>query len=168
MSLYGKADANTSAPKNAVDDKNNTGTSQYGNTIFGVNATEVTVAGGTIAHSGWVRRVRQRGPLLSIEISNAGTGYANNEPVSITAATGANAEGVVVTDGNGVITDITISNYGGTFYGTESVSIDTSEGEGAVLIPTYGGRANRVLHEVMVAQSSMTGDGDDDAIFPDS
>lgn len=59
MSLWGSNDQADNAPKSAVDDKSNTGTDQFGNTVFGVDAAEV--AAGTAAHSGWVRRTEGTG-----------------------------------------------------------------------------------------------------------
>ena len=58
MSLFGKRDQLSDAPKFAADDKGNTGQDQFGNTVFGVDATESTVARGDGKGSvppGWVK-----------------------------------------------------------------------------------------------------------------
>lgn len=56
MSLFGKNDQYSDAPKNVINDKGETGQAQFGNTVYGVSANEVTALGGKGIHSGWVRR----------------------------------------------------------------------------------------------------------------
>ena len=56
MPLYGNRDQYSDAPKNPVNDKAETGSVQFGNTVFGVSANEVTAIGGKGSHAGWVRR----------------------------------------------------------------------------------------------------------------
>lgn len=186
MTLFGNRDQYSDAPKNAVNDKANTGQEQYGNTVFGVDDVEVTV-NGDVAHSGWVQRIVGYGPLTEIEIVTAGSGYANSDTVLIEATdpdNGVNAAANVVTDGNGAITSVVVSEYGQGFTGSESLAITTSGGSSANLVPTFGGRSGRVHYETLVAGSiqfdatdfantdsgavaNSTGDADD-AIFPDS
>ena len=38
----------------------------------------------------------------------------------------------------------------------------------ASFVVTMGGRSNRIQYETLVAMGSMTGDGSDDTLFPDS
>ncbi len=67
MALWGNTDANTSAPKIVVRTDGDVattpasrlGTTQYGNTVFGVSAAEQRVGAGGhlgVAHAGWVVR----------------------------------------------------------------------------------------------------------------
>lgn len=183
MSLFGKNDQYSDAPKNAVDDKSNSGQGQFGNTVYGVDATETGVTDG-ISHSGWIRRVEGYGPLTSIAITVAGSGYANSDTVAITATApdGVNAAANVVTDGNGAITAVNVSEYGSGFNGTETVTITTGGGTSASLTPSYGGRSGRVTYETLIA-GGISGDATDfantdatanstgsadDTLFPDS
>jgi len=46
--------------------------------------------------------------------------------------------------------------------------IATANQGNAVFTITMGGRANRVQYETIVAMGSMTGDGSDDRILPNS
>jgi len=57
MALFGKNDQYSDAPKFVVrTDTGETGQAQFGNTVFGADAAEVTAASGDIPHSGWVKR----------------------------------------------------------------------------------------------------------------
>lgn len=61
MALYGKRDQLSDAPKFVVRaDTGETGQDQFGNTVFGVDATEVGVKQ-EATHSGWVRVVTGTG-----------------------------------------------------------------------------------------------------------
>ncbi len=174
MPLFGKVDQANNAPINVVDDKNHTGQNLYANTtattstVFGADTTEVGVMTKKIAHAGWQLRRRGTGALVSLAITG-GTGYANGDTWTIGGAvTGANASGNLSTNATGGITSTVISTAGGTYYGTETVTITTSGGTTGVLTPTFGGRANRVHFETLVAMGSMTGDGSDDSDLPDA
>lgn len=60
MSQWGNRDQFSDAPKFAVNDKGETGQDQFGNTVFGVDASESAAARGDGKGSvgtGWVRRV---------------------------------------------------------------------------------------------------------------
>lgn len=62
MSSFGKRDQYSDAPKFVVDSATGeTGQQQFGNTVFGVDADEVTASNGRVAHTGWVRRVEGTG-----------------------------------------------------------------------------------------------------------
>ena len=61
MALYGKRDQYSDAPKFVVSAKTgDTGQEQFGNTVFGVDPTETTVATG-VTHAGWVLRTEGSG-----------------------------------------------------------------------------------------------------------
>jgi hypothetical protein len=55
MSIQGNRDQKSDAPTYKFNTKSETGTDQFGNTVFGADAAETGVADG-IAHKGWVRR----------------------------------------------------------------------------------------------------------------
>ena len=85
--------------------------------------------------------------VRSITVTNAGTGYTNTNPptVSMTAPTGpggATAEGIAVVNGFGMITSIKINASGSQYRGAPTVTIDaplsgtTAEGT-AVMSPVY-------------------------------
>lgn len=54
MPISGKRDQYSDAPKFKVNDKNETGQQQFGNTVFGVSAAEASTSK-KLAHAGWVR-----------------------------------------------------------------------------------------------------------------
>ena len=165
MPLWTTTDANTGAPK-FKDADGNSGTSQYGNTIFAVDANEVSVATG-VAHQGWIKRTLGQGPLTDITITAEGTGYDNADTINIESTHGVNATATIETDASGNITSVAITDYGNGFVGTESAVITTSEGADAELTLSFGGRVGRVKNEVLVA-AKITSDGSDDTVFPDS
>lgn len=169
MSLFGKADQANNAPKNVVDDKNNTGTDQYGNTVYAVDTTEAGVTAG-VAHSGWVRRTVGTGPITSFVLYAPGTGYSNADTIDVEGGTGANATGSVVTDASGNLVSASITYEGAGFEnaGAATLTINTSGGSGANVGVTVGGRAGRTFIETLVASGSITGDGSDDTVFPDA
>lgn len=177
----GKRDQLSDAPKWRVDFHNHTGKDLYGTEVYGVDATETHVSK-KVAHSGWVRRVRGYGALLSLAVANGGSNtYANTDTWKIPASVGtANATGNVVTDANGVIIGVTYNTKGAGFYGTESATITGATGVNGALTATYTGRANRILTEVIDAKGiandatdfvgggANTSGSADDAVFPDA
>jgi len=138
--------------------------------VYGVDTqeasnTQVTPAATKMAHAGWVQRTAGMGPVLSIS-ANAGA-FGTNSFVTFsggggTGVTAANA--TVVVNGTGLITSITVNSGG--LYANTPVATPTSGN--AVFTLVMGGRANRVTNETIVAMGSLTSDGSDDTIFPDS
>lgn len=180
MAQWGKTDAAADSPNYvAAQFKRKANTANrdalYANTthqegVFGVNAVEVGVGGGKVAHSGWVLRRKGTGKITSVSITNGGTGYTNGTGAfTITApAGGTNATGTVTVAG-GAVTAVSITNPGAGFT-TRNPTVALSgvgAGTGAVLVATAGGKAGRVMTEVLVA-GGITSDGADDTLFPDS
>jgi hypothetical protein len=146
----------------------------YGNTtttagVFAVDAAEQAASDSPAAHSGWVLRTLGTGPVTSVTITDGGTGYANTDTFEVTASSGGvAATGTITTDGSGVITDVALTSTG-SGYTTKApaVVITTSAGTGATLAAVAGGRAGRVMQEVLAA-IDITTDGTDDTIYPDA
>jgi hypothetical protein len=180
MALWSNTDANTSAPKYTVasglgSDAN--GFTTFGNTqisafvtdlavgTFGVDATEAQVTTGEapfIQHAGWNLRKAGVGPLLTITANTGATSPDGNVFVTFSGGD-ANAQ-VFVNSVSDVIETIVV-NEGGEYTTTPTGTVVNSD---AVLTITMGGRANRIQYETLVAMGSMTGDADDDSIFPNS
>jgi hypothetical protein len=88
MSLYGKNDQYSDAPKFIVSSTTSaTGQEQFGNTVFGVDATEVGVTQGA-GHTGWVKITTGSGGragrtqyevLVAGGISGDATDFANTD-----------------------------------------------------------------------------------------
>lgn len=101
MSLFGKRDQYSDAPKNAINDKGETGQEQFGNTIFGVDQDESAAARGNGKGSvppGWVRKyTRTRGGVTSdvhetmaaLKINFDATDFANTSSEAVANTTGA-------------------------------------------------------------------------------
>ena len=96
MSTHGKRDQKSDAPKFSVNDKTETGTEQFGNTVFGADATETSVTAG-IAHSGWVRITEGSGgrsgriqyeTLVAGGIDGDATDFANTSTDNVANTTG--------------------------------------------------------------------------------
>jgi hypothetical protein len=96
MPLWGKRDQLSDVPKQVFNDKNQTGTSQYGNTVFGVDVAEVTV-NPAAGHTGWVKRTVGTGGrsgriqyevLVAGSISGDSTSFANGTSTTIANTTG--------------------------------------------------------------------------------
>lgn len=139
---------------------------------FGVSAAEAANTSGEgkrVAHAGWNLRTRGTGPLVSITVAAAGTGYANADTFSVAAGTGGtNATGNLVTNATGNVVSYSITAGGANFNSaTPTVTITTAGGTSASLTATAGGRAGRVQYETLVAMGSITGDATDDALLPE-
>ncbi len=157
MSLWGKADQSNNAPKFVVAaNSGRTGVQEYGNTVFGYTAAEQTAEGGKAGNPGWVRIVKGQGAFVSFVVGAGGTLYANTNTVTVTAASGANATGTIVTNGSGVIQSVTVNNAGGLFTSDATITITTATGSGATITATYGGRAGRKTYETLVAMRTMS------------
>jgi hypothetical protein len=187
MALWSNTDANTSAPKGVSDSFAATGVSangltMYANTqisafttnqqvgMFGVDTTEQRLsATGTLSghpmHAGWVLRKAGMGPVISIT-ANTGA-YGTNSFITFSGGGGAGntaANATVTVNGSNAITSITVNSGG--LYANTPVALPTSGN--AVFTVVMGGRANRVMNETIVAMGSLSSDGSDDSIFPDS
>lgn len=187
MALWSNTDANTSAPKGMATGFAATGTFANGFTlwanaqsnivttdqavgVFGVDTTEQTLSAvnggvsGHPQHSGWVLRKAGMGPVLTIS-ANTGAVGANSWVVFSgggVSNTAANAR--VTVNAAGFIQSVTL-NSGGLYVTTPTATPNTGN---AVFTLTMGGRANRVMTETLVAMGSLTSDGSDDSIYPDS
>lgn len=138
---------------------------------FGVSAAEAANTSGDgkkVAHAGWVLRTQGVGPLGTVTVSTAGTGYANSDTFVVVAASGgANATGNLVTNTTGNVVGTSITSLGSNFTAVApTVVITTAAGTSAVLAATAGGRAGRVQYETLVAMGSQDNGTADDAIFP--
>ena len=152
--------------------------------LFGVDPTEKGILGSegrTTTHAGWVLRIAGMGKILSIT-ANTGAHGANgaviftggNKGLSNVAArqTGGvtnplvEAVATVAVNANNLITSVILTNPG--FYAnTPGIAYSAAVGNASFTI-VMGGRANRVNQETLVAMGSMSGDGSDDIIYPDS
>ena len=192
MALWSNTDANTSAPKYVTNYLNVPQSSAnvnlaYGNTttgafftgaavgVFGVDATEQTLASNQAehsAHAGWVLRKAGMGGIATISAGATNKSNVGNAYVVFTGGgtgnTSANAQ-IFVNATSNVVTSIVLNSVG--LY--ENTPTATVAGNANVTITlTMGGRANRNTMETLVAMGSMTGDGsasaNDDTIFADS
>lgn len=181
MALWSNTDANTSAPKYAVagglgSDAN--GFTTFGNTqisafvtdlsvgTFGVDSTEAQITTGeapSIQHAGWNLRKVGVGPVLTITANTGATSLDGNTFITFTGGGTANAQVFVntVTD----VIETVVVGEGGSYSLTPTATLVNSD---AVFTITMGGRANRIQYETLVAMGSITGDADDDAIFPNT
>jgi hypothetical protein len=173
MALWSNSDANTSAPKFApasgIGIASN-GDTLFGNTVvgvFGVDTTEQGVAANKKgAHAGWVLRQVGTGPVATITANTGSYSPDGNVYLTFTgggANTSANAQ--IITNGSKQILSITLAD-GGRYETTPTIGAVANANVAFTI--TMGGRANRASVETLVAMGSMTGDGDDDAVFADS
>jgi hypothetical protein len=185
MALWTNVDEAAGAPKNAV--ASGLGVSANGSTLFGNNTIGVFVNDASIgtfgvdsteqgvtanktqvgAHAGWVLRKAGTGPVVSISANTGAHSPDGNVYITFTNGgtgnTTANAQ-VFTNSVSKLITSITV-DAGGEYLTTPTA---TAVNANATFTITMGGRANRVQSETLVAMGSMTGDGDDDAIYADS
>lgn len=184
MPLWGNADAANSAPKYTVDAASGArGPAAYGNTtvgafvdgasmgVFGVDAAEASISD-VVVHPGWVVVRQGTGYVDSVAVAVGGTGYSNSDKIVISGGT-SNASGTLVTNSTGGVVSAALSDGGAGFVSTTSVSVTnstggTSAGSNAVITAALGGRAGRTSMETLVAMGTITGDGSDDVVFPDS
>jgi hypothetical protein len=143
MSLWGNVDNANNRPK-------------YANTanVLGISVAEAEANTG-VAHPGWVQVTLGTGPVASITIDGAGTGYANGDAVVAANTNGSGFVGEVVTDGTGAITDVTIVEAG-QYSVAPVLTITTAAGTtGALSAVVEGGRFGRAQQETLVAMSSI-------------
>jgi len=160
-------------PVNVVDGDTN----MIANNVFGVDTTEATLGIGRVT---------------AITISTAGTGYVNNEVVTISGGTSTVAANATVTTndqgvpasvalGQGgrysVLPDTPAATTGGsgsdltlslTF--SETVSANVTHAGWVHRVPTYTDADGNVRNksETLVAMSTITSDADDDAEYPEA
>jgi hypothetical protein len=97
MSLFGKRDQYSDAPKFSVDSvTSQTGQQQFGNTVFGADSTEVGV-NHKIGHSGWIKITTGSGGradrtfyevLVAGGITGDATDFANTSSANVANTTG--------------------------------------------------------------------------------
>lgn len=145
--------------------------------VFGVDTTEIAVNGGKMAHAGWNLRRAGTGGVVSISYTGTATGYSNTDVITVASpAAGGNATITVSTNATGGALTLSIQSPGFGFTAANAsanASIANSTGgatagSGATFHPVIGGRVGRVTYETLVAMGSITGDGSDDSILPDS
>lgn len=165
MALWGNTDANTSAPKIVVRTDGDVatthasrlGTTQYGNTVFGVSATEQRVGGGghlsaltltasgntftsfpTVSFTGGGTRATATATANVISIAvgaSGGTGYTNNDVITLVGGTGTAATATVTTDIDGVVASLVIATGGDYDSFPETLTdVATSGGTGSDLV----------------------------------
>jgi len=140
MALWGKNDVPGDRPK-------------YANTadVLGISTAEAQ-ADKKIAHPGWVKETRGTGPVVSINVTAAGTGYANGAAVTAATTHGSGFAGTARTNGAGGLTGINITS-GGQYH--QAPVLTVAGGTGATVVATVGGRAGRVHNETLVAMGSI-------------
>jgi hypothetical protein len=150
MTQWTNINANTGAPKFTVDaTTGQTGTQQFGNTVFGIRAANNEPGA---ASPGWVRKVSGKGVPVSVRVVNGGTGYANTNTVAVPGS----ANGTVVTNASGVITSVNINLSKTPVTTAPTATVTTSTGNGAVLqVVLGGGHADRVFVETLVAMRGI-------------
>lgn len=165
MPLWGKTDAAASAPKFvAVAANGAIANALFGTSVFGVDATEAALAGKGIT-PGWVLVRKGTGPVTSVTIGAAGSGYANGASLTFTPTNGGSgAAATITTNGTGGITAITFTSGGSGYITAPTVSAPT--GTAASLTAVLGGHAGRVFRENLVA-TRITTDAED-VEFPDA
>jgi len=148
--------------------------------VYGVTPTEVTVAntaGKKDVMAGWVLRRSGMGPVSGYVMSNTGTGYSNNDQVTVKATACVNTAANVTTNSTGGI--ISLSNWtngGGMFPNTASVTVaianttgGAANGSNFAATVTLGGRAGRHSNELLVSNYQMTGNSSQNtAAFPNA
>ena len=97
MSLFGKRDQYSDAPKFIVDSvTSDTGQEQFGNTIFGADETELSV-NRKISHTGWVKITTGSGGranrtfyevMVAGGITGDATDFANTSSANVANTTG--------------------------------------------------------------------------------
>ena len=134
--------------------------------VFGVDSTEANLKKNG-AHTGWVRRVKGTGPVVSIT-ANTGAHGANGYLTFTGGGTGssaANAYMYVKTTGE--VKNVVVLTAG-TYSATPTAVRPTGGAANSTFTVTMGGRANREQQEVLAAMANIIGDGSDDTIYPDS
>ena len=132
--------------------------------VFGIDKNEIHAAKqkyGT-ATPGWNIIRFGTGPVNTLAINAAGTGYANTNLINITGGS-VNATGTLVTNSTGGLTSVAITGAGSGFINVAATTVAvtnatggaTGIGTGATFVVTLGGRAGRVQGETLVEISTI-------------
>lgn len=188
MPLWKNQDAASNAPVYMVDSGHGVsanGYQLYGNTqvgafeagvavgVFGVDATEAGITSGEgkrVQHAGWNLRRAGTGPVSGITLTGGNVDYQTGGYITFSGGggTGANASYTVNTTTNTIVTVTLVSGGSGYTSAPTATAANATAVNSATFTVTTGGRAGRVEYETLVAMGSMTGDGSDDTLFPDS
>lgn len=140
--------------------------------VFGVDTTEAGVAANKgMGHAGWVKVKNGSGPVVSVTITDGGTGYESAPTVTFSSGT-STATGTATINAEGVVTGVTVT-AGGLYSGTAPTITFSAAPEGgtdAAATAVMGGRFGRKSKETLVAMgvpAATMGDAED-TIFPDS
>lgn len=154
----------------------NTSPSVYTNNqvlgVYGVTNTQVKAAESNATHKtlnvgpGWYTVKQGMGPVTTINLGVAGSGYSNNDKIAVTSTLTKtiNTTANVQTNASGVITGFgPLSVGGGLFVNATSATVaitNTSggvpNGSAGVVTASFGGRAGRIQREMLVSLGSMT------------
>jgi len=144
--------------------------------VFGVDTFEksnTSFEGSKVTHSGWVRRIVGTGYVVSVAVTNGGTGYTPG-PGWITftgggAGTGANA--LFQVNAAGSVANVTINvasglsqGQGASYNVAPTANAAVAYTTPAVFVVTTGGRVGRRSYEVLVASGSMSRDANTDDV----
>jgi hypothetical protein len=142
--------------------------------VYGIDKTEInSSAAYGAATSGWCTIRFGTGPVNTLAINAAGTGYSNTNLIKVSGGT-VNAAGTLVTNSTGGLTSVAITTPGSGFsnVATTTVAVTNSTGgatgigTGATFVVTLGGRAGRVQGETLVALSRLSADANTNGMFP--
>lgn len=167
MSLWGRSDANTSAPKYMAF--SGLGVSANGNVLFsnvqvgafhancalgvdGITDAEKANTAGP-QHSGWVSRIVGTGYLKSVEVTNGGTGYTPGTGY-LTFNGGSSGSGANVSyqvNAAGSVANVTINSPGANYNVAVTANTVVAYTVKAIIPLTFGGRTGRVQYETLVA-----------------
>jgi hypothetical protein len=174
MSLWGNLDNATGNQKPIFSNTS---------TTYGVSVTEAAntdVDGPKVTHSGWVKQSLGTGSLVSIAISNTGTGINASGFLTISGGggSGANASYAIANSQNtmqsfstnpawNVIASITINDPGSGYTSAPTITYTGANTIRPQFAATVGGRSGRRFYETLVATGSIAGDdSNDDTYFP--
>jgi hypothetical protein len=163
MPLWTKDDSAGGAPKYHIKDNAvANGSVLFGTEVVGLGDGEYN---GKKNHTGWTQVRRGKGPLKTIAINAAGTGYANGNFVRVSGGT-TNAYATITTDASGVLTSLAVQDNGSGFVNNSTITVAVftagptggvaGAGTGGTFTVVLGGRAGRVSTETLVALSGMT------------
>lgn len=149
MAQWGNIDEANSAPLYVVDaTTGRTGVQEYGNTVFGIDTSEVVAGAGS---PGWVREVKGSGKVIAVNLIDGGIDYANSDTITVGADSG-----TIETNGDGTIVSIEVTLSGDVVDELPEVEIDTEDGAGAEFEIVTEGRLGRVSVETLVAMRGLT------------
>lgn len=139
--------------------------------VFGVDAREATntqFEGANTTHAGWVKRTVGTGYVVSVAVTNGGTGYTPG-PGWITFSGGGtsntSANALFQVNAAGSVANVTInatatlSGGGANYNAAPTANATVAYTTPAVFVVTTGGRIGRRSYETLVASGSMGFDG---------